>query len=221
MGDVNLSAGYVCGVLCSAGNVIWNEKHGNYLISLETMNEEFARLFSGRLNVVTGKIPRTGTHKRNSGGVVVHMNIVTLYGRGTIENLIKNWGFSFGTRRWAVPKIAWTDAVFRRGFITGFCDGNGSVSVSMGLDSGKVTKRRSVKLYSVNDSGLSDVRKLLETEGIRSLFYRAGKCFTISINGKTRLRLFMERLGFGITEKKRRLDEALLPPSLSRHEDGV
>lgn len=215
MNSVNFSAGYVCGVICSDGKVVWNEKYGNYSVSLETKNKEFAGLFSENLSKLIEKEPRMGTHKRKKNGNIVHMNTVTVYGKGVIENLISRWGFTYGTRTWSVPQMTWDDKDFRMGFIMGFCDGNGSVSTNIQKKGEKKVKKRSLRLYSVNRRGLADLRRLLEYEGIKSMFYQTGECFTINISGKTRLQNFKDCIGFGLTSKKRSLDDALLPLSLS------
>jgi intein-encoded DNA endonuclease-like protein len=213
---MNFSAGYVCGVICSDGKIVWNEKHSNYAISLETLSNEFAKLFMENLKLHTRKEPRMGIHRRMSRGIPVHMNTVTVYGRKDVENFITRYRVEYGKRNWSVPPMAFNDTDFRRGFLRGFFDGNGSVSVSTSKEEGK---KRAIMVYSVNESGLREVEKILNTEGIRTLFYPAGKCFTIKINGKNRIQTFMDKVNFGLNDKKRRLDEALLPYSVSRHEE--
>ena len=216
--DVNFSAGYVCGVLCSDGKVVWSEKHSNYAISLETKNDEFARLFMNNLKLHVEKEPRMGTHKRKNGDQTFHMNMITVYGRKDVGRFLSKWGLIHGRRNWSVPAITWNDIDFRRGFLRGFFDGNGSVSVSVNKDEGK---RRAIILYSVNEKGLREVHKLLEKEGIKSIMYPVGKCFAVKISGKMRIQTFIEKVNFGLTDKKRRLDKALLPLSVSGYDENI
>jgi hypothetical protein len=209
------SAGYVYGVLCSGGKFVWDEKHSNYAVSLETGNMQFADLFMERLSAIAGKLPRKGTHTRKRGSGVVHMNTVTLYGRKEIEELSAAWGLRMG-KDWNVPRLAFDDAGFRRGFIQGFCDGNGSVSVN--VDSG--SKKRYLMLYSMNRTGLANLGMLMGQEGIKASLYPAGDCFVLRIVGKTRLETFRDRIGFGTDVKKKKLDAALLPLSAETGEEN-
>ncbi len=215
----SFSAGYVYGVMCSDGKFVWNEKYGNYSISLETRNAQFALLFSTHLSGITDKAPRMGIHKRRRGDEVIHMNMVVLYGKSVIESLSESWGMRFGD--WNTPKIAFQDEAFRRGFLMGFCDGNGSVSVNVESSERGRKKKRSVVLYSTNRSGLANIGSLLKMEGIGSSMYPAGECFALKITGKTRLETFRNRIGFGLDRKKNMLDEALLPLTAVEGEDGT
>jgi intein-encoded DNA endonuclease-like protein len=208
---VSFSAGYVYGVMCSDGKFVWNEKYGNYSISLETSNVQFSTMFTEHLSKIVNKAPRSGTHKRRKGNVVVHMNMVTLYGKSAIESLSERWGMRFGD--WNTPKASFDDEHFRRGFLRGFCDGNGSVSVNVERTKTRKTKKRSIILYSMNRGGLANIGELLRIEGIGTSTYPAGECFALKITGKTRLELFRDRVGFGLDEKKNKLDEALMPLS--------
>ena len=217
-GSVNFFAGYVSGVLCSDGKIVWNEKYGNYAISLETMTKELADLFLNNLTRVIEKRPRVGKHKRIVGGSIVHMNTVTVYGKKIIENFMNRWGLRCGKRDWVVPRLCWNDKEFRRGFLRGFFDGSGSVSSVIRSSGGKRIKERALRIYSINRKGLSVLKELLLTESIKSILYASGDCYVIKIGGKTRMRLFKETVGFGLTHKKQRLEEALLPLTLSGNE---
>jgi intein-encoded DNA endonuclease-like protein len=218
---VKFSAGYVCGVICSDARIVWDEKHSNYYIMLETMNSEFAEMFYENIAKLVEKEPRTGTHKREKNRQIIHMKTVTVYGRGSVEAFVNKWGVSYGRRNWSVPDMAWNDDVFRKGFLMGFFDGNGSVCVSIENRGDKKTKKRSLKLHSVNSCGLNEIRKLLENEGIKSMIIQSGGCYTIKISGKTRLEVFRNRIGFGLSNKRDLLDNALIPHSISGYEENV
>jgi intein-encoded DNA endonuclease-like protein len=214
MDDSDFHAGYVVGVLCSDGNMVWDEKHGNYSIHLETRDGEFAGIFLGSLSRIFDKKPKTGKKKRCYKGQESLANMVSVYGKSWIQEFASKWGIE--REPWSVPRKAFTNAVFRTGFLRGFFDGNGNVNEEIRTDkSGKTTKKRYIRLYSVNESGMKDVKRLLETEGIRSLFYPTGKCFSLKISGKTRLDAFRQRINFGISRKKTLLDKALLPFSVT------
>ena len=219
--DVNFSVGYVCGVVCSDGKMVWDEKHGNYYISLETKSKELAELFLENIKPLIEKEPSIRTNERRTGGVTIFMNIVSVYGRKTIEHLVSRYGISSGRKKWSVPRAAWDNSDFRIGFLRGFFDGSGSVSVYIETKGSRKIKKRSIRLYSVNQEGLLQFRKLLDSEGIKSIMYASGDIHTIKISGKTRLQLFRDRIGFGLTDKKEALEEALLPFTLSGYEDKV
>ena len=104
-GDVNFCSGYVCGVICSDGKVVWDETHGNYSLSLETMNKEFAELFFETLKGLIEKKPKIRTSERKRPGQTVHMNVVSVYGRKTVEHFVNRWDLSFGRRNWSVPNV--------------------------------------------------------------------------------------------------------------------
>jgi len=212
---VKFSEGYVCGAICSSGKIVWDEKHSNYYISLETGQEEYANLFAEALERIVGKEVKRGERMRS-----IPTRTVTVYGKKDVSALARRWELSPGRRNWSVPRDAFTDSDFRGGFVRGFFDGNGSVSVSI-EDYGKRTKKRSIRAYSVNRKGLTGVKRLLEMEGVKSIMYPCGDSFTIKISGKMRLEMFMHRIGFGLNDKMRDLDRALLPQSLSRYEDQL
>ncbi len=214
MERVSFSAGYVCGVVCSHGVIAWNERSGNYSLSIESSNRELIDVFAENLSNVVNKKPKIWMHRRKRDGKIVHMNMLTLYGKKIIEELRDKWGLTYG-KKWSVPRRAFEDVDFRRGFVMGFFDGGGHVSSYIENRERKV-KRRLIVVYSINKKGLNELRNLLKIDGIQSVIHKAGDCFSLKIRGKTRIETFSKNIGFGITSKKQAVDNILSP--LSVHE---
>ena len=191
-----LEEGFVCGALCGGGNVTWSEKFGNYCISIKSKNKEFIDMFFLSLSNITSK------PKKYSLGDTY---IVCLYGKEEVGNFLEKWKNRFGVYKWSVPKIAYKDPTFRRGFLCGFFEAGSRIRVRF---RGKV-KIRSIRTVSINLNGLKEVKNLLLKEGIDPLIYRTGKYWCLEIEGKRRTSMFYRKIGYVTKRKRKMLREAI------------
>ena len=215
MGDF-FEAGYVCGILCSQGSVVKDEKYGNYKISLETQDRELASEFQNVLESVIKKNVRFKEVERKSGGA--NAFLVYVYGKGEVETL-GEWGVKRGV--WKVPELALGNQEFRRGFLRGFFDAGGTTIRRVVEREGKKEKRRIIRVYSMNLAGLEQVKELLEFEQIKPLLYQTGKCFCLDIEGKLKTELFKRYVGSSLQWKNDCLEGLLLPLSVEKVKEGV
>jgi len=98
------------------------------------------------------------------------------------------------SRSWRIPEIILNgNEQLKSAWIRGYADGDGTVG-------------RTVKLDSVNFSGIQKVHEMLKSLGIESSFlgpYSHGRC-RISI-GKNSLKTYLEKIGFNHPQKLSRL----------------
>ena len=208
--DLNFNAGYVCGVLCSDGTVEWREKYGNYWLALETVDDDFADRFLFMLASLTqGNLKSFQRRKIYKEKKYITNNVV-LRGKEHVKSFIDKWGIKAGCYTWNVPEIAFTDQDFRRGFIQGFFDGDGTVRLRLRKHkNGSTQKCRTVRITSVNLNGLKELKKLLKLESIDCVIYPVGNHFFLEIDGKNRVANFVKNINFGIPRKKKKLELSL------------
>jgi len=212
MNNLDFNAGYVCGALCSDGCIVFSKKFGNYCISLETKDLDFALLFKSRLYEVTGKEPSLNKRKRKYKDYEHFTHVVTLWGKDIIKNFIKKYNLVTGPLSWHVPKIAYDDEIFRKGFLQGFFDGSGHIRLRLRKHKDEhFQKCRTLRITSVNETGINEIKKLLELEGVNSVIYSNGSSFILEIDGLNRVSAFVKKINFGIKRKKE-LAEAFLDP---------
>jgi len=203
--------GYTCGVLCADGWIALDTKHGNYVISLETKEREFALRFRFSLSHCAQKESRIYETKNKRYKELPYKTfIVSLYGKRIVKDFKNKWGIRTGSYSWKVPGIAFIDGGFRRGFLRGYFDGEGHVRLRLKKTRGGWRgKRRLIRVTSANLSGLKQVKKLLEMEGIRSIIYSTGKYWCLDIEGKYRASIFKRKINFGLTKKRRVLSRII------------
>ncbi len=208
--------GYVCGALCSGGTIVWKEYQSNYCITLETKDGEFAKMFHECLTQCSSKVPVISQHQRTYKGRARNASIVRLWGRYAVSALVNKWGLRTGRHEWTAPEIAFKDNAFRKGFLRGFFDGNGAIHVRIFRErgTGKMKKRRSIRVSSVNKKGVEQIKILLKEEAISSLFYHTGRTVVLEIHGKSNMQQFENAIGFSAAGKRALLKEALMPISL-------
>lgn len=219
MGNIDFSAGYVCGTLCSDGTIAWNEKFGNYAIVLEVKDGGFAEAFLHHLNSCVSKEAKLRIQTKLYKQKPYWTHVVYLYGKAVVGEFVRKWGLKAGTHNWEVPKHAYENESFRRGFLRAFFDGEGSIRIRIKKRAnGKSDKRRIIRATSVNKEGLSSVRKLLEIEGMKSMLYPVGNAYCIDMEGKTKMEIFERNIGSNHSEKRRKIKDALRPLSLEDRE---
>lgn len=204
-------AGYVCGVICSDGSIEWNK--GNYRISLESKDKGFVENFLHKLSALVNKNINIHTRTRIYKNKNYTTYLVNCYGKKIVSEFLQRWELKKADSfSWGVPIIAFGSQEFRRGFLQGFFDGEATIRIRFKKMKrcGSVTKIRNIRVQLVNRVGLEEIRHLLELEGIKCMLYPAGhKYFMLDIEGKFRLNLFKEKIGFSIKEKQEKLEYAL------------
>lgn len=210
--DLNFNAGYVCGVLCSDGTVEWREKFGNYWIALETVDDEFADRFLFSLMTLTeGKLKSYQAQRCYKGKKYI-TNKVVLMGKKYVKSFIDKWRVKTGSHTWSAPPMAFKDQDFRRGFLQGFFDGDGTIRLRLRVHKdGRKQKCRSVRVTSVNLKGLKQLKELLKLEGIDCVIYPVGNYFSLDIDGKNRVARFVKNINFGISRKRKKIELSLNP----------
>ena len=200
--------GFIVGVLCSDGYIWWDKKGGHYAFVLESKDREFVEIFRNNLSIFFNKKLKIYERLRKYKNRDYKTYILIIYGKKQISKFLDSFHIKkAGTYNWSVPIFAFKNQRFRRGFLRGFFDGEGTVRIRIRKKKGKT---RSVRVSSVNKKGLYEVKKLLELEGIKSMFYPQGeKCFMVDIEGKNRLKLFQKKINFSISRKREKLEEAL------------
>ncbi len=208
--------GYVCGALCSGGTIVWKEHRSNYCIILETKDGDFAKMFHECLTQCSLKAPVISQHQRPYKARVRNASIVRLCGRNSVSALVNKWGLRAGRHEWAAPEMAFKDSAFRKGFLRGFFDGSGTIHARVFREhgTGKMKKRRSIRVSSVNKKGTEQIKILLKEEAISSLIYHAGKVVVLEIHGKANMQQFEKIIGFSAAGKKALFKETLMPISL-------
>jgi intein-encoded DNA endonuclease-like protein len=204
---------YLCGLLCAAGRIELNQRAGNYYMSLGTSRWELVKIFSDALEKCVGK-PRVYTSVTEHGSESRVSYRVVKYGKDAVEAFASGWGIVPGTGSWVVPRRCSTDKELGVMFLRGFFDCEGAVTHYVKKTRKGKHKIRRVRCTSANQKGLEGVRSLLKWIGIRSSLYSSGSYFCLDIEGKTRLDLFRDRVGFALGYKRVLLDRALAPLSV-------
>lgn len=206
----NFDAGYICGVLYSSGSIHYSKKDGNFYISLESKDLDFITLYKNRLEKITGKKTSFLKRKRSYRGLERYTFICNLWGKKIVDELIKKYGIDFSDMR--PPEMVFKDNEFRVGFLQGFFDRNGIIRARLRVyKDGKKQKYRSIRLVSVNENILKQIKELLKIENIKSIIYKSGKISVLEIYGSNRIKEFIKKIGFGL-EKKRLLAKSMLDP---------
>jgi len=102
----------------------------------------------------------------------------------------------FGSRKWKVPEELFNSSDdIKSSFLRAHYDGDGSVYV------------KQVRVYSINERGLSQMRNLMLSLGIETKLYCWKNVNALSLPSR-HIPAFQERIGFLHPERKRRLREA-------------
>ena len=209
-------AGFVCGVLCGSGHISIGS-NGNYSVSLETKSKDMAVIFRENLHKVMSKRPKLCEYDKLYKNKRHTAYLVSVYGKKAVLKFADKYSFRKSpARQWKVPGQAFKNRRFRIGFLRGFFDSKGTIIIRIksrksGINKTprKTFKTRNIRAASTNKRGLEQVRELLELEGIKSMLYRAGRCFVLDIEGKTRLALFGDKINFSIPSKRKKLEMAI------------
>ncbi len=198
-------AGYVFGVLCSKGSLKYSEKNSTYFVSFETGDKDLSNKFSHMWKVVFShnfKIyEKTGGNKTRF--------VFRLYDKKLIRRFYYTYRLRTGSKRWRVPKNVFLNMEMSKGFLSGFFDSGCYIRWRVRERRNKKEKIRNIRVVSPNRMGLESVKNLLVNFKIKPMIYTSGKNFCLDIEGKNKLELFENRVGFLLEKNKIRLQEAL------------
>jgi len=193
----NFQLGYVLGALNGDGAI-------NYMgASLEVTDLDFVDYFTEQLTIIYPY--KIGHNKRNRGKNRKLTYVVSIYSR-SYGKFLKEYNLKL---------ISLKSENFKRGFLKGFYDSEGSVRAS-NLDNKKITKREisfvqksfdTINLISVLLKQFNISHKI--NSHIGSGFNKEGKYYTISIYGFDNLLIFKNKIGFSINRKSKILDLAI------------
>jgi hypothetical protein len=194
--------GYVCGMLAAKGRI--NRKRDLYL-SVETSDKELLEIALKKLSTL-GQIR---VNKRNRNGFESFLAVL----RGNAVKVVISYDMNTGRHEWNVPSQAFTSKEFRINFIKAFFDFSGTIKARK-RNNGQ--KERVMKVSSINQEGLKNIKSLLEIEGVKSIFYKSGKNFVLEINGKNNLEIFLEKIGLEKQSKKELIKKILNPTEFDK-----
>jgi len=188
--------GYLGGALASDGCIFYYHKQRYPAIQLAVSDFDFVEHFISCAESIIQRRPAIATFVRDNGTTRLTARI---YCTQLVNTLIA-WGVGNGSQSWKVPDIAFQDLELGRGFINGYFDGDGSISISK--------EYPWLRFSSINLEGLEMVRLLLEMFGIKSIIYHdwKWKSYHLSIFGKRKTRNYWNNIGITPGYKRDRLE---------------
>jgi len=189
--------GYICGMLVAKGRI---NRKGDFYLSLETSDKEILETATKKLSL----LDQIKVNRRKRGSFESFLIIV----RGNGVKIIDSYHLSTGRHEWNVPSQTFTSRDFRVSFLKAFFDFSGTIKVRKRIGG---QKERVMKVSSINQEGLNNIKMLLNMEGIKSMIYKSGKGFVLEINGKKNLENFLEKIGLEKESKKELLEKILNP----------
>jgi len=197
--------GYISGVLCSKGFVIYNKKTATYVIAFETGNEELFQIFTEiSKSFLT---PDFKIYEKNYRGN--KRFVFRIYDEMLTRRLFYRYGLRTGSHNWKVPKIIFKNKEREQGFLSGFFDAGCYIRWRIRERGERREKVRNIRIVSPNKNSLNTIKRLLSEFGISPMIYSSGKNYCLDIEGKMKLELFEKRIGFLLELNKSRLQEAL------------
>ena len=188
--------GYVSGVVCSKGFVIFNKKDSVYMIAFETGSSELFGIFTDMWKSLV------------DDGFRIYEKAYRNGKRFVFREFYK-YGLRTGSHHWKIPEIVLKNKERMKGFLSGFFDSGCYVRWRIRRRGTKREKVRNIRIVSPNKSGLTNVKNMLAGFGISPMVYPSGKNYCLDIEGKMKLELFEKRIGFLLEMNKIRLQEAL------------
>ena len=193
----NFQLGYVLGTLNGDGTIGYSQS------SLGVTDLDFMNYFKKQLQkIYPYKISQC---KRDRGGKRKLIYAIYFYSKDYCKFL----------KEYNLKSIPFESENFKRGFLKGFYDSEGSVRAS-NLDNKKIAKREisftqksfeTIKLISVLLKQFNISHKI--NSRIGSGFNKIGKYYSIEIYGFNNLLIFKKKIGFSIHRKERILDIAI------------
>lgn len=176
--------------LCGDGYVVKNpllQKHKYYRIGFRNMNMILLQDFQQRFSRLFNAVPT-----------------ITKDGRCRIESkeifLTLTKDFNFYSGKWSLPEISKSNLCL---WLRAYFDCDGWVECQK-------AKSRSIRLDSINEIGLNQIKTALFFLGITSTIYKRNRnIWRLSICGYDNIKRFKKHVGFLHPDKKVRLEEAI------------
>lgn len=203
--------GYFFGVLIGDGTTMWSEKYGNYGIRLECKDREMIMLFANIAHKLYGYKLKVSPFEKKFKNKIFNYFRFEAYGKSKTHNLIKE--------KELIMVLAKSNQDYRRGFLRGFADAEGTVRARVhirrkkkGKSELKKDKKRMLAIAQNDRKLLENISSLFELEGIPTSIWKVGdKGHRLVIEGKDRLIIYCEKIGFGIQRKRRVLFQSIIP----------
>ena len=205
------NSGYICGALLGRGHVTADKSAAKYTMFLESKDREFTELFGQRLDAFLETPAKR--YERVKGRL--NLYAVAFHRKSSIIEFCGKFRFKQGSFDWTVPQQCYEDKHFRKGFLQGFFDAKARIRVRFRKRQKKkentfrFDKVRSIKVSAVHRKGLNEIKTLLESFGICSTISQSNGNNILDIEGKQRIMMFKDKVGFGVQNKKAELDRSL------------
>ena len=193
----NFQLGYVLGTLNGDGTINYSRA------SLEVTDLDFINYFKKQLKQIYPY--KISQYKRNRGKKRKLIYVISLFSKDYCKFL----------KEYNLKLIPLQSENFKKGFLKGFFDSEGSIRAS-NLDNKKIAKREisfvqksfdTINLISILLKQFNIFHKI--NSHIGSSFNKKGKYYTISIYGFNNLLIFKKKIGFAINRKEQILDMAI------------
>ncbi len=194
--------GYVCGSIYGGGHIVVNRKYGNYAIVFETRNRQLADVFLKRFNRFSKRKGKIHVKRRLSGNEMKTSFVVNVYSKADVD-MLEALGVS-GDKE-DLPEICRNNKEFMKYFLRGIFDSKATVRER--FVSGK--RRVSLRVFSVKRALLGNVKELLGSLGIKSMVYISGNAYCLDIEGRRKIRSFMDVVGFDNVKKRERIQRVI------------
>ena len=188
--------GYLGGALASDGCIFYYHKQRYPAVQLAVSDFDFVEHFTSCAESIIQRRPTINTFIRDNGAIRLTARVYCTQ----LANTLIAWGAGGGSLGWRVPDIAFQDLELGRGFVNGYFDGDGSISISKGYPW--------LRFSSINLDGLEDVKSLLEMFGIESSIYHDPKWFSYHLGtyGKKKVRKYWDNIGITPGYKRDKLE---------------
>lgn len=173
----------------------------NYWLKFDSKNQQELDAFSKDIEDVYG-LKTKEEFKRSGKNPTKMLKHVFVRSKLAFDDMQK-YG-PFYSENWRVPQqIKESSKELKREFLRVFAEDEGTVLVD----------RKEIRIYSINENGLGELRKLLEEFGIETRIKNGyglrRNVFGLVIKGRDDLIKFGELIGFRSEEKSKKLDELL------------
>jgi DNA-binding transcriptional regulator WhiA len=205
------NSGYICGALLGRGHITADKSAAKYTMFLESKDNEFVEHFGQRLDAFFET--QAKRYERVKGNLNLYS--IAFHKKSCIIEFCDKFRFKQGSFDWTVPQQCYEDKHFRKGFLQGFFDAKARIRIRFRKRQKKAEntfrfeKVRNIRVSAVHRKGLDEIKTLLESFGIGSTISQSNGNNILDIEGKQRIMMFKDKVGFMVKNKKEELDRAL------------